>query len=449
MGKFKIIEGRDSKLIFQNNLKRHKNNMKKIGVSIDNKEPESYTYFAKKKAALSPRRDQDQYDGIAHNNLKLANRIFDIMEGPGIITHILKKRESDHGAHPGTLNFKMRVKEATRIHKQNISMAMRLDNVRPYYGKLFAANRAAQAAASPPKSAQQATGRKNKHNVPGLKFPNSLFNQDGLDTTRTDPGGKTRKVVSKQTKQSKSAREESSKESGNSSARKNNVLLEYSKIQNGRVLDVAVIKEPFRDRYAIFGIDIDNGKRFELRLTSDDVSSILDGDILVTSLDNVEVWLALLNKVTLNPVEMFSKLSSQPPEEQRIGVATPLEPEAPAMERPTTRPGGRGSRSQARSGSETKMPSSDHFENGLLDDAEPLMQVPVVVDSVDAAESIEDATAQLDTVESVDSAEIVEQAEESEAPVEEIVETEPVEPMAPSAPPGVPSQRPTTGGRKA
>jgi hypothetical protein len=90
--------------------------------------------------------------------------------------------------------------------------------------------------------------------------------------------------------------------------RPSNVLLEYTKIQDGRVLDVAVLKEPFRDRYAIFGIDVDDGQRYELRLTSDEVSSILDGDMLVTSVDNVEVWMALLNKVVLQRVGFFARL---------------------------------------------------------------------------------------------------------------------------------------------
>ena len=31
-----------------------------------------------------------------------------------------------------------------------------------------------------------------------------------------------------------------------------------TKIQAGKVLDLAVVKEPFRDRFAVFGIDIDD-----------------------------------------------------------------------------------------------------------------------------------------------------------------------------------------------
>ena len=32
------------------------------------------------------------------------------------------------------------------------------------------------------------------------------------------------------------------------------VLLEYTKVQEGKILDVAVIKEPMQDRFVIFGI---------------------------------------------------------------------------------------------------------------------------------------------------------------------------------------------------
>ena len=73
--------------------------------------------------------------------------------------------------------------------------------------------------------------------------------------------------------------------SNSSESRAHNVILEYTKIQDGRLLDIAVIKEPFRDRYAIFGIDADDGQRFELRLSSEEVSNILDGDMLVTSVE--------------------------------------------------------------------------------------------------------------------------------------------------------------------
>eukprot|EP00981_Chlorochromonas_danica_P016173 scaffold15944_cov248-Ochromonas_danica.AAC.7 len=55
-------------------------------------------------------------------------------------------------------------------------------------------------------------------------------------------------------------------------------------------------------------MDVEDGQRYELRLTSEDVSNIVDGDILVTSVDNVEVWMIVLNKVELEPVENFEHL---------------------------------------------------------------------------------------------------------------------------------------------
>ena len=318
------------------------------------------------------------------------------MEGPGLISHILKKRETDQGGHPGTLNFKARVREATRIHKQNISMAARLDNVRPVYGKLFIENKHRTIGGSPTKS--EADG-KTKHNVPGLFFPKNMNDSGDPDTARTDPaGGSKSKPISIKHLKTNSARD--SKKDGSSginSSRKPDVLLEYSKIQNGRVLDIAVIKEPFQDRYAIVGLDIDNGQRYELRLTSGDVSSILDGDILVTSLDNVEVWFALLNKVTLKQVDAFSKLAVQQSASNMSNIQpfefeskiksvpiTTLEPEAPTTGRPTTRPGGRGSRSQARAIAETDAVNIpfEEIPSELLSDSAAI--IPDSVDSLGA-----------------------------------------------------------------
>lgn len=322
----------------------------------------------------------EKLDAIAHNNLKLANRIFDIMEGPGLISNILKDRENGAGSnHPGTLNFNTRVKEAERIHLQNISMAMRLDNVKPYIHKILPAKVSSSPTNSPRGHSARKT-KKNKHGVPGLDFPKGLFNQgNDQNTGKSNASNQSSARINKSKTRIKSSKKSPDKK--NSS----NVLLEYSKIQNGRVLDVAVIKEPYQDRYAIFGIDIDNGQRYELRLSSDNVSSILDGDILVTSLDNVEVWMALLNKVDLDPVESFSKLSTKhiAPAEPLITSTTATEvnepvrePEAPAVGRPTTRPGGRGSRAATRPGIETEAARSDNaFEAQEIADVEVPMEV--------------------------------------------------------------------------
>ncbi len=122
-----------------------------------------------------------------------------------------------------------------------------------------------------------------------------------------------------------------------------NILLEYTKVQDDRILDVAVVKEPFRDRYIIYGIDASNGQRYEAQLTSEDVSNLLDGDMLVTSLDNIEVWMAVILKIVLTKVEAFSKFHQHADDQGNSdGDALFTTPAMPSSSRPTSRPGGRG-----------------------------------------------------------------------------------------------------------
>jgi hypothetical protein len=85
------------------------------------------------------------------------------------------------------------------------------------------------------------------------------------------------------------------------------ILLEYVKIQMGQTIDTVVMKEPFKDRYAVFGIDVTSGQRFELHFSSEEVFNVLEGDMLVTSVEDKAVWTALLEKVELLPVQKFTK----------------------------------------------------------------------------------------------------------------------------------------------
>lgn len=255
------------------------------------------------------------HDRIVKDNLLLAHKIFNIMEGNSDITEkINDNRHIDN--HPGTMNFKARLMEAKRVHERNMLLASRLDTVQPYY-KI-----ADLRVVRPVKKRINTSSRTAKRS----KFARELNmvlkadrNVDGFgELTHRSAGhgenyGHTRLPSIDPEMQSQSARkadygDNESRGESSQRGRPNNVLLEYTKIQEGRVLDVAVLKEPFRDRYAIFGIDVDDGQRYELRLTSDEVSSILDGDMLVTSVDNVEVWMALLNKVTLQKVGFFARL---------------------------------------------------------------------------------------------------------------------------------------------
>lgn len=264
------------------------------------------------------------------DNLLLARKIFNIMEGNSDITD--KINDSRHiDNHPGTMNFRQRLSEAQRIHERNMLLASRLDTVQPYY-KI--------ADLTIVKPVKKKTVHKS-HNSKKSKFAREL----GL-VLKADRAGNAGDLTHRSAgsadyfgaykfspvgdgpAHSQSARKpeyhaegfEPESRSENQRTRPSNVLLEYTKIQDGRVLDVAVLKEPFRDRYAIFGIDVDDGQRYELRLTSDEVSSILDGDMLVTSVDNVEVWMALLNKVILQKVGYFARLPFSAEEVDQINT---------------------------------------------------------------------------------------------------------------------------------
>jgi len=272
-------------------MREHRKKIKNMKPVVSIGSPEDRK---KSPRAGSPSKTSEWRNGtqahIAKNNLILARRIFDIMEGPGIISNLLEQNPCEN--HPGTINFPHRLAAAKRIHEENMVIAARLDSVKAYYDKT---------------NLRAVSSAKNKGHI---SYRSKLGKSRRLKTEKAKrlekPGNSAGRVVlGKNALQVGNQVDEARSEE--KPKRPRNVLLEYTKIQRGRVLDVAVIKEPFRDSYSIFGIDIDNGQRYELRLTSDEVSSILEGDILVTSVDNVEVWMALLNKVELKPVAAFAK----------------------------------------------------------------------------------------------------------------------------------------------
>lgn len=264
-------------------LESHKRRLMEVKPVVDLSPPSSIEAYHHGDYPKKTLQTQAEIEKVTKDNLLLAKRIFAIMEGPGMISDLIKN--TDHlERHPGTLNFNQRLFEARRIHNENIALASRLDTMKPFYGKeetkllmkmRKAYNRNKRARNTPFVKGLHAAMR-------DKKTPNNSL-KEGVDASAIP-------VSSKQ------------------NTHPQHVLLEYSMIQDDRVLEVAVIKEPFRDRYVIFGIDIESGQRFELGVTSDDVSSILDGDILVTSVDHSEVWMALLQKVRLLPVVAFSKL---------------------------------------------------------------------------------------------------------------------------------------------
>lgn len=56
------------------------------------------------------------------------------MEGKGSIAATIE--DTSHAdKHPGTMNFRRRLKEAQRIHDSNMLLASRLDTIEPHYRK--------------------------------------------------------------------------------------------------------------------------------------------------------------------------------------------------------------------------------------------------------------------------------------------------------------------------
>ena len=261
-------------------------------------------------------------DEITRHNFHLARRIFDIMDSPGIIT-----QNAAPVPHPGTINFRTRLAEAQRIHEANMILAARLDSIQAHYAK------ANLTVVKPVRKVSP--GRKRLSQKPNTAPSPKAYNKalvtklTALQTSAQlpKPGGV------------KTIKQRSSRVTHLNDICKNckpqNVILEYTKVQGARVVDVAVIKEPFVDNYAVLGIDIDDGQKYEQFLTSEQVSSILEGDILVTSVDNVEVWMTLLNKITLQPVDTFSKSFLAPQSLPEMDIEREPKP-PPTSERPSS-----------------------------------------------------------------------------------------------------------------
>ena len=269
-----------------------------IGV-IDTSAPYGYSPRREERQS-SPRRMQqqvDESDRVSKDNFHLAQRIYKIMESPGMITDLINDtRHLD--AHPGTMNYKSRLEEAQKIHNRNMAMATRLDNIKPFYAKSDLTLQVHLRRKNDKKNKKS----NQKRNKIEYHIHNALVEIHGPgNITHRSEGNGYSNHQEDDMYQTNSARRAEPDETSR------NVILEHTKVQDGRVLELAVIKEPYQDQYSVYGIDVDNGQKYELKLTSEDVASILDGDILVTSVDNVMVWLMLLNKCKLYPVDSFSR----------------------------------------------------------------------------------------------------------------------------------------------
>lgn len=229
------------------------------------------------------------------------------MDKPSLVA-VSIRRNHQVESHPGTLNFKARLDEAQRINQMNVLIAQRLETVKPCYIKkdvittfpLKTKAKIDSNAEQPPRLRVLNIGESvnlnanqgySNHRVFGTNSSVEHLNRNELLTNKPMNSDKQTKPPMKQKQRPQVPK----------------ILLEYIKIQMGQTIDTVVMKEPFKDRYAVFGIDVTSGQRFELHFSSEEVFNVLEGDMLVTSVEDKAVWTALLEKVELLPVQKFTK----------------------------------------------------------------------------------------------------------------------------------------------
>ena len=284
--------------------------------SVDCRPPRSWA--EKKSGHVSPskkkvaKRERDSV--IALDNMLLARRIFDIMEAPGTISsEINDTRHLD--VHPGTMNFKSRIEESEKIHHTNMVIAERLAKITPFYGyDDLNANRGML-------GQKHADSNTNVHTKKDgtSKMHRSENENDGSLTYRSEGG-------------SSYVQSSPVKDSGPHSARglenasgASLFLLQSFKIQDGQRIELVILKEPFRDNYTIFGKMNSDGQKYEISFTSEEVCNIVDGDLLVTSIESGEVWEVLLLKTTLPKIKSYSETYNR----LKLKIDSYLEPSSP------------------------------------------------------------------------------------------------------------------------
>lgn len=188
---------------------------------------------------------------INRENYLITRRIFAILEGRSALAdHINDTSHLD--SHPGTMNFKQRLFEAQRIHERNMVLASRLDSIKPYYkmSDMTVVQYRGQSPRSPRKP------QKTKF-MKELEYTLQMANRLPLteqEADQMDMGiGYYQDFKFADFYREKIRQRKGKPQDESSAPRPRNLLLEYSKVQNDRVLDVAVVKEPFKDRYIIFG----------------------------------------------------------------------------------------------------------------------------------------------------------------------------------------------------
>lgn len=86
------------------------------------------------------------------------------------------------------------------------------------------------------------------------------------------------------------------------------IILQQTLLLSEKNLHVVVIKESCQECFIVCGIDILSDQRYELQITREDIESVLGHEVNAASLEEEDIWLAILPRVQLLPVLKFSNL---------------------------------------------------------------------------------------------------------------------------------------------
>ena len=209
----------------------------------------------------------------------------------------------------GTLNFKVRLDEADRINQMNLRLATRLETVKPNYTKKEYKTVVAIKPKIKLNLKYSPLPQLSNYHARDYNYHSPMVNDaaNGFYCRTDESASRTVEVQHIVTPELR----KHNKNSAKSMTIKPKILLEFTTVQYGRAIDTVVIKEPFKDRYAVFGIDVLSGQRYELHFTSEEIFNVLESDMLVTSVEDERVWHALLHKVDFEPIEQFTKIKSR------------------------------------------------------------------------------------------------------------------------------------------
>ena len=254
----------------------HRERMRAVTPIINNTTPTTWRSIIK--ASIQQRRPQaNAQKEINRDNMILAENLRKIMEH-GTNNNTNKKQSSSHRFNPKTLNYKRRLDEATEIHNKNLTLANRLDKIQPILRTTYS--------------------NITTNNLPKLTFKNRINKckiRAGIngnlhaDTTITDTTLITNTflqslaLIKNNTlhnyDQNSSSQLQLQHQLKLSSSfydipplykEYSIVLLEYTKVQDQRLLDIVVLKDKKHTDlwyFIIFGVDLDDGKRLPIFLS--------------------------------------------------------------------------------------------------------------------------------------------------------------------------------------